>query len=147
MARIPLSSAVEEWRKTPGAPSNAYSWYRQSAQRQGNVYFGQNIEARKEAGQWTVDEADFKAALSALGQAAKERNAVQARIEAHDFRGDSGVTYEGSDGGYTVRGRYAFVWSDYQIARRKSDGSWYCRACGKFAGDPPNCSCNLPQEP
>lgn len=136
-----LNEAVERWRKAPGAPSNAYSWYRQSAQRQGTVYFGHDIEARKEAGQWTVDGADFEGALSALRHATVNRQDVQARIEAHDFRGDTGITYEGSDGGFTVHGRYAFVWSDYQIARRKSDGSWYCRACGKPAGDPPNCSC------
>lgn len=141
MVRIPLGAAVESWRSTPRAPTNAYTWYRQSAQRQGTVYFGREIEARKEGGQWTVDAGDFEAAVAAHAHSTFHREKVQRRIEAHDFSGDPGATYEGSDGGYTVKGRYAFVWSNYQIARRKSDGSWYCRACGNAAGDPPSCLC------
>jgi rubrerythrin len=126
-ARISLADAVKRYKAEPGAVSNAYEWYRKDAHRSGTVYIGGGrIPAVKVGSQWTVMVSDLEAALTSH----QERRAHIARVtedyEAHVLHeGDQVLTW----GGYRNHGDFHFAWNNYEVGRRKSDGSWYCNVC------------------
>lgn len=81
---ISLRAAYEQFRREPGCSCNSYDWYRQRAQREGIVDFGnrrQLVPARrpgmpvaKVKGQWMVDQEDVDAELA-------EHQASRAELE------------------------------------------------------------------
>jgi hypothetical protein len=125
--RIPLSEAVERYKREPGAYSNAYEWYRRSAQRGNEISIhGHAIPAVKVGSRWTVDEAELNTALIAM----RDERALRAQRST-----DYGqrvlhpglVTIEG--GGYQVKGAFHFLWNDAARAQHRSDGCWICNGC------------------
>ncbi|MDH6284258.1 hypothetical protein [Prescottella agglutinans] len=125
--RIPLSEAVARFKREPGAPTNAYDWYRRSAARDGTVWFsGHHIAAVKQGRQWMVDEADLEDALISH----REQRAHADRVTA-DY--DSRILHPGTvltvGGGYTVKGGFHFLWDDMDRALQRSNGFWRCNTC------------------
>lgn len=129
--RIPLSEAIKRYQREPDAYSNAYDWYRRSAQRYKQVSIhGTTIEAVKVGRQWMVEEADLNVALAAV----KEERARQAQQTADYQRRvlhPGTVRIEG--GGYRVSGAFHFRWDDMSRARGRSDGAWICNTCWTVA--------------
>ena len=44
-------------------------------------------------------------------------------------------------GGYENYEGFIYAWNDYLIARKKSDGEWYCRRCSSIAKEEHNKKC------
>ena len=70
---------------------------------------------------------------SGLGEAIDAYWAAKAKIEqvtrdyaSHVLHGQSGHTERTTWGGYTASRGFHFAWNDYEAARMRSDGSWYC---------------------
>ncbi|MDT0453726.1 hypothetical protein [Streptomyces hesseae] len=129
--RIPLSEAVDRYQREPHAYRNAYGWYLRSVRRCGTVSLGDhNIPTVKVGRQWMVEEEDVDRALAAW----RARLACAAQMTA-DYKArvlhQGAVRIEG--GGYTVQGRFHFVWNDMSRALHKSDGAWLCNTCWTLA--------------
>ncbi|GIG67778.1 hypothetical protein [Phytomonospora endophytica] len=122
--RIPLSEAVDRYRREPRAHSNAYDWYRNSARQYGAVSLGgHRIPAVKVGRQWMVDEEDVEHALTAWR--AELANLVQMTADYQSRVLHTG-TVRIDGGGYTVQGAFHFVWNDRSRALHDSDGAWKC---------------------
>lgn len=128
---IPLRAAVERYQAEPGSPSNVYEWYRKTAHRSGNVHIGvQSIPVTKVGNQWFVGSTDLETALQSHRDWLAHIADVSADYEAHTLHeGDQVLTW----GGYRNDGDFHFVWSNYEVHCRKSDGYWYCNGCFKPA--------------
>lgn len=125
--QIPLSDAVDRFKREPGAPSNSYDWYRKCATRYEAVWLGDHrIAAVKQGRRWIVDEADLEDALIKH----RERRAYVTRTTA-DY--DSRILHPGTiptnGGGYRVKGDFHFLWNDIDVARQRSSGFWRCNTC------------------
>jgi len=125
-----LRDAVERYAAEKRAPANTYAWYRNLAHRTGYAPFGKtDVPARKVSGSWLVRSEDLAGALEA-----HREYVVSVRRATEDLRrgilhGRDGDSVETEDGGYLRRGAFHFVWSDYEIGRRRSDGTWLCSTC------------------
>lgn len=127
IVHIPLSDAVDRFKRETVAPSNAYSWYRKCATRDGTVPFGNHrIGAVKQGQRWMVDEADLEDALTIH----RDQRAQVNRTTA-DY--DSRILHPGiveiNGGGYRVKGDFHFLWNDIDVAHHRSDGFWRCNTC------------------
>jgi hypothetical protein len=127
IVHIPLSDAVDHFKREPGAPSNAYGWYRKQATRDGKVLLGEDhIDAVKQGRRWMVDEADLEDALIKH----REQRAHVNRMTA-DY--DSRILHPGTvktvGGGYQVKGDFHFLWNDMDVALKRSSGFWRCNKC------------------
>src|SRR5437867_1820182 len=129
-----LKSAIQRYRKQPGAPINGYEWYRRAAHREGAVNIGEvTVPVRKVAGVWHVNTKDFKKALRA-----HEAHGAATAQAARDLRrgvthGQDGDTIEIEGGHYHVRGRFRLEVSEYELRRHRSHGTWYCNGCNQPA--------------
>ncbi|WP_328335772.1 MULTISPECIES: hypothetical protein [unclassified Streptomyces] len=124
---IPLPKAIDRYKQEPGAPGNAYDWYRRSAQRDNKVWIhDRTVPVVKVGRQWMVDDGHLDAALAAMAKARAlraQRSAEYCRHVLHPGTVDM-------DGGrYRVVGAFHFVWSDMAIAVQRSNGSWVCNTC------------------
>ncbi len=143
MGQISLREAIARWQSEERAPANAYEWYRRDAHRSGTVFIGEtSILATKAGGTWMVDEADLNRALAAHRERRAEVRRITADYEAGILHGQDGDTLETEWGGYRRRDPFYFAWSDYEVGRRRSDGTWYCSRCMRPAStehDNPEC--------
>lgn len=130
MPDMTLREAVERYAAEKRAPANAYQWYRKLAHRTGYAPFGEtDVAARKMKGSWFVRSEDLAHALDAhRGYVAGVRQASQ-DYKRGILHGGDGDSVESEDGGYLRRGSFHFVWSNYEIGRRRSDGTWKCSTC------------------
>ena len=48
--------------------------------------------------------------------------------------GKNGEVVRTEGGGYKIQRDFRFVWSDYEIAKMRNDGTWYCNKCNIRAG-------------
>lgn len=124
---IPLSDAVDRFKRESGAPSNSYDWYRKNATRDGTVLLGSHrVPAVKQGRRWMVDEADLEDALT------KHRD-QRAHVNRTTANYDSRILHPGimetNGGGYRVKGDFHFLWNDIDVAHHRSDGFWRCNEC------------------
>lgn len=124
---IPLSDAVDRFKRESGAPSNSYDWYRKDATRDGTVLLGDHrVAAVKQGRRWMVDEADLEDALIKHSERRAHVNRMTADYESRILHTDT-VTING--GGYSVKGDFHFLWNDMAIAQHRSGGFWRCNTC------------------
>lgn len=125
--QISLQEAVDRFKQEPGAPQNAYSWYRQYAARYGSVSFrNHRIPAVKQGRQWMVDENDFEGVLTTHRE---QRGHLEQMTADYNSRILHPGTVSVVGGGYTVSGDFHFRWDDIARARKQSDGFWRCNTC------------------
>lgn len=128
--KIKLKDAVELYKQEERAPSNSYEWYRKSAQQSGRVSIGDtDVPAYKQKGIWYVNDKKFTEAIKRHREAIKHLKQVTADYAKGIIHGKDGKVVHTEGGGYEIRGKFRFVWSDYERARMKSDGTWYCNKC------------------
>jgi hypothetical protein len=129
---ITLRDAVQRYQQEPGSWSNAYDWYRRSAQRGGTVSLGPGeVPTTKIGNKWYVSRADLSEAL-----AAHRADIALLKLRTEDFHqnilhGIDGDTIYTEFGGYRRQGPFHFVWSTYERKTGRSDGAWYCSTCFK----------------
>jgi hypothetical protein len=129
---LSLREAVDRWKRESGS-SNAYDWYRKQAHRDGRVWFGgPHLDAWKVGNQWVVGTRDLEAAITARREERARIAGVTADYERRVLH-DGGGTQLLNWGGYRISGSFHLVWNDQAVARRDSDGSWYCNTCWKSA--------------
>jgi hypothetical protein len=130
---IRLSEAVARFRREEGAYSNAYDWYRRSAQRYGNAYIGgMDVPVHKERGAWYVNEEDLNRALAHHQRAVANRKAVTMDYDRHVLHGHPGVRVEMDWGYYQVADGFHCVSPKYEHPPVGS-GTWYCTPCWRIA--------------
>lgn len=131
---ISLSQAVALYRLEPGAHANAYEWFRQHAHRDGCVSIGgYDVPVAKVDGRWQVQTADLERGLVVHRERQAHFAKVTADYHAHVLHGEDDDNQYIEGGGYRLAGVFHFRWSNYEIGRRKSDGSWYCNTCFALA--------------
>ena len=125
-----LREAIERWQHEPGAPANAYDWYRRGAQGSGDVYLGpETIPAYKLGGVWYVEAADLERAVQAHRHERAEAKRAGEELAVGILRGHDGDRIMTDWGYYERRDPFHFRWNAYEAMRRKSDGWWFCNAC------------------
>jgi hypothetical protein len=130
---IRLSEAVARFQQEPGAYSNAYGWYRRSAQRDGSAYIGGvDVPVLKERGAWYVREEDLNRALASHQRAMARREAVTADYDRHILQGRTGDTVEMDWGHYHVANGFHRVSPKYEHPPA-GPGTWYCTPCWRLA--------------
>lgn len=143
-SKIKLKVAIARYQEMPGAVSNSYGWYRNSANKYGSVSIGEiEIKAFKAAGNWWLDLKDFERAIKNAEEYRKELIKATKDISRGLIRGKDGETIEFDGGRYTVHGGFRFETSHYELYRRRSEGDWYCNKCNKAAnvnGNTVSCS-------
>lgn len=128
IVRIPLSDAVDRFKREPGTATNAYGWYRRSASSCGTVWFGDDrIAAVKHGQRWTVDEADLEGALINHREQLAHVDRMTADYDSRILHPDNTVPIVG--GGYWVKGDFHFLWDDMARALQRSNGCWLCNTC------------------
>ena len=129
---VPLRDAIQRYTAEPGAPVNAYDWYRRDAHQSGAVFLAdRRIPAFKLGRSWFVNATDIAGAIEALrGQQDRVKQAT-ADYERGVLRGQDGQDVRTEWGGHRLHGAFHFAWSDYERLRRRSDGDWYCNTCMK----------------
>ncbi len=127
IVHLPLSDAVDRFKREPGAPSNAYDWYRKCATRDGTFWLGYHrIAAVKQGRRWMVDEADLEDALIKHREQRAHVDRMTADYESRILHPDTVLTI---GGGYWVKGGFHFLWNDMDRARLRSNGFWRCNTC------------------
>jgi hypothetical protein len=130
---IRLSEAVARFRQEEGAYSNAYEWYRRSAQRYGTARIGGvGVAVRKDRGAWYVSEADLERALASHQEAVARRQLITADYGRHVLHGRPGQTVEMDWGYYAVARGFHWVSSKYEPPPA-GPGTWYCTPCWRAA--------------
>jgi hypothetical protein len=130
LSLISLREAVSKYQAESGAPGNAYDWYRRSAQRYGSVSIGPGeIATQKIKNAWHVSRADLAVAIEAHRETRALLQQRTTDFEANILHGIDGDTIYTEFGGYRRHGQFHFVWSNYDIGTKRSNGSWYCSTC------------------
>ena len=140
---LPLRDAVARFRLEDRSWTNSYDWWRRNAQRGGRVDFGTprqlaaagstEVRARKSAGKWMVDRADFDAALTEHRAANAELAQITRDYELRRLVVGPGKQVHTTWGGYRVL-------KDFHVTQKSAippwDGyaeSWVCNQCWKSA--------------
>ena len=150
-ATLPLADAVERFKAEPGAPANAYSWYRKQAMR-GQLTFGRGrqlvqptstkVTVKKLSNRWVVDSVQFEAALVEHRAAVAEAAEITAAYKDHRLLGQPGQTVYTTWGGYRSRGTFHASWSAGPTRYGGGFESWKCTTCWEPAvleHDRPEC--------
>lgn len=127
---LELRDAVQLYRKEERVSLNSYEWYRKSAKQYGEVSIGvTNVPAYKHGGIWHVDGKKFAEAIKRHREVIKRLKQVTADYAKGIIHGKEGDVVYTEWGGYEIHEDFRFVWSDYELARKKSYGTWYCNKC------------------
>ncbi|MBN1275495.1 hypothetical protein JXA12_04365 [Candidatus Woesearchaeota archaeon] len=127
-----LKDAVDLYKAEPGAFSNAYEWYRKSANARGYVALASTeVPAYKKGREWYVDDDMVSKAINGH----RERMALEEKY-ADDLK--KGVVY-GNDGDmirfkggrYSIRGGFRYEVFDYKS--HAVSGVWKCNKCNQPA--------------
>ena len=101
---------------------NDYKWYLWHARNFGKIRIGQiDIPTRKEKGHWVLDNFDLTRAIESFKKKNTETERSSKRIDEKRPSIDSG--------GYLNNSNFRLVCNAYDIARKRSDGTWYCNTC------------------
>jgi len=143
MLQVTLNNAIRLFARETGAGHNSYEWYRKSAQQQGTIEIGGTIiPAHKERGVWCVENTKLAKAIRNQRQQTERIKQITRDYRKRIFHGKSGETVRTTWGGYQIRGKFRFAWTDLERAKKESYGNWYCNSCNKPAGtkhDKPEC--------
>jgi hypothetical protein len=82
---------------------------------------------------WHIRRSDVLAALERERLREEDLERVTRDYESGILYGSDGETVETTWGGYRIAGGFHFVWSDYEVMRRRSNGSWWCNHCDAAA--------------
>lgn len=111
---------------------NSYNWYREYAQKYGYIPIGDtHVSVRKEKGSWVVDLDDFDHAVrSFINKKAEKEKHTHLMMDDHQ----KGIFHKGrisiSDSRYyDNKGDFRLEVDTYSMARKDSDGTWYCNTC------------------
>lgn len=130
-----LREAIDRYAAEPGAPANAYEWYRRSAHSMGKAYMGQTyVPVRKQGGVWLVASEDVATAIEGHRRQVGQRRQVTEDYDRGVLHGENGATIRTDWGTYRRRGPFHFARSDYDAGRHHSDGTWMCTNCMNAAG-------------
>lgn len=128
-----LTEAYDRFQDQQSPPDNAYDWYRRSAKRSGSISFaGVDIPAEKEGGVWVVPDERVEEAVKAHQERQDELDRRLEEVRKGIYEEEEG-TYEFRGGGYRNEGSFRLEWDNLRRARKKSDGTWYCKDCGERA--------------
>jgi hypothetical protein len=127
-AYITLKEAVERWRAVTGY-ANSYQWYRKHAPTGWVSFGGCQVPVVKQSGRWLLEDSAIDVAVNAHRAAEAKVEQVTLDYANHVLHGEPGHTERTTWGGYTVNRGFHFAWNDYDVARMRSDGSWYCSSC------------------
>lgn len=149
---IPLQAAYERFRREPGCCCNAYDWYRQRAQREGVVSFGNRRQlvatdrprapVVKVKGQWMVDQEDIDAELAEHQASIGELKQITADYQNRTLHGEPGSTIRTGFGSYTVYSDFHSIWRSDAKPWKDSGVYWFCNRCWQpaaLAHDKPEC--------
>lgn len=132
--RIKLKAAIKEYQAMPGAVSNSYGWYRNSANKHGTVSIGDvDLKVFKTEGSWWLRTKDFERAVL-LARKWRDRLIKNSEdLSRGIVHGKDGETIEFEGGRYTIHGSFRFETSYYELYRKRSEGSWHCNKCNDLA--------------
>ena len=129
-----LIDAVARYRNEEGAGSNAYEWYRRSANESGMISIGKKkIRTWKSGGNWQIDDTEFASAIQSHRQERAFIAKITDDLKRGVLHGKDGEVICTLDGGYIRRDPFRFVWNSYEVGRRESNGTWYCNQCNQPA--------------
>ena len=131
---IKLKDALTLYHKERGAFLNSYSWYQKSAREDGTISIG-NIEIPtfKIGGTWWVERDKLNHAIKCNREYFKHQDDITRDHKKGIIHGKTGDTIEINDGYYKIHGNFRFEVSNYEKARMRSDGDWYCNKCNALA--------------
>lgn len=131
---LKLRDAVEIYKKEKRAISNSYNWYRKSAKKNGAMFIGNyQIPAITIKRKWYVDKDKFEKAIEHHRNENRHRDQMTKDYKQGIIHGEDGDTITTEWGGYRIQIGFRFEWSDYLIARGKSNGRWICNTCNIHA--------------
>ncbi len=129
-----LQNAVTQWRIQPGAASNSYDWYRQSAQRYGKVHFGNHDVATHKVGRsWMVHADDFERALIDQAKSQSVQTGTTDAYESHKLLVGPGKSATTTWGGYRVAEHFHMTWNNRGWQHGGGVSSWICNTCWGLA--------------
>jgi hypothetical protein len=140
---LPLREAVDHWKQQPGASANAYDWYRKSAQRNGQIWLGRDLQlggggnihvgVQKVGRSWMVDKVAFESALLVNRTAKAETADITTAYDEHRLLVAPGHSLGTTWGGYSVRQDFHQTWSNRPISYGGGSVTWYCNTCWNVA--------------
>jgi len=75
----------------------------------------------------------FSEAIEQHQKRIKHQKQVPADYSKGIVHGKDGGVVHTEWGGYKIRGDFYFAWFNYEIAKMRSDGTWYCNKCNTLA--------------
>lgn len=121
---------------------NSYTRCRQEAKDYGYISIGDvKVAVNKEKGAWQIDKDEFNAAVKRLRVTIEEEEKRQKQIQEEEEKCQKqieedyqkGIYHPGivslNNKCYRNYGDFRFELNDYDVARGKSDGNWYCNLC------------------
>ncbi len=131
---IKLKEAIEKYKEEEKAPGNSYEWYRKMAKSSNKVYIGRlKMSVYKIKGCWYLDKEDFYTAIESHRKIISRIKKNTSDYKQGIIHGVDGDTIETEWGGYKIKKSFRFVWNNYAIFRKKSNGTWYCNECNEIA--------------
>jgi hypothetical protein len=140
---IPLKAAYERFRREPGGCNNSYDWYRQRAQQDGTVAFGDrrqlvrtdcpDVSVVKVKGRWMVDEEEVIAEIKEHQAARAELDQITRDYKDMILHGGPGTTLRTDFGSYTVYSDFHSIWRSDARPWKETGVYWFCNRCWKPA--------------
>jgi hypothetical protein len=133
--RINLKTAIESHGQEDGVYS-CYETYRKEAKECGYILIDNiQVPTRKEGKSWIVNLKDFNMAVASFKNK-KVESEKRIQLMMNDYQ--KGIYHSGtrwiSDSKYYINnGDFRFEVDTYSLARKGSDGTWYCNTCNKVA--------------
>lgn len=135
-----------------GVLLNSYDWYRQRAQREGVVNFGNRrqlvpagrpgMPVAKVKGQRMVDQDDVDRELAEHQASRAELEQITADYHNRILHGGPGSTIRTGFGSYTVHSDFHSIWRSDAKPWKDSGVYWFCSRCWQpaaLAHDKPEC--------
>lgn len=151
-ATAPLQDAYRRFPEERQAFGNAYSWYRQQAQRAGLVTFGRRrqfpegvdgafrdpwsergIRVWKQGGRWVVDEEELEASIAEHRAALVEYEQLAVDYDRHILHGESGKRIDMQGGAYVRSQDFHRFLPAFGRPGKDSREHWICSRCFKAA--------------
>lgn len=127
---IKLKDAIELYRHEEKVPNNSYAWYRKLAQQYGKISIGGiDVPAYKQNRIWYVDKKEFTEAIKRHREVIEDLKQVTNDYAKGIIHGKDGDIISTEWGGYKIQSGFRLEWFDYEQARKKSHGTWYCNKC------------------
>lgn len=134
MELVKLKDAIKLYQSDVTAPSNAYPWYRNSANKHGTVSIGDcDVPTHKKNGIWWVEKRKLDQALKSAHEHQRTITRITKDHDAGILHGKDGDTIQTTWGHYELHGNFRWVVSNHEKATGRSNGTWYCNKCNSPA--------------